>query len=256
VLSPHLDDAALSLGAAIACWSRSGADVTVLTVFGGEPDSERPAAPWDVGCGFATAGEAVRARFAEEDRACAILGATSVRLPFWDVQNVPDEDLETRDRDAIWAAVAECIASAELVLAPGHPLTHRDHAWLAQLVAERMADDPRLAWYVEQPYANQQLLGRGYRSDVLVPALRMVLRLPAERRAQTPPPDVHDGRSLTWAALPSSRAARRAKRDSIRAYRSQLDSLHGRLLERIGLYEWCWGGEGAGLPDNSRGAAR
>lgn len=252
MLSPHLDDAALSLGAAIERWAREGADVTVLTVFGGEPDSDRPAASWDRDCGFASAGEAVRARFAEDDRACALLGARAVRLPFWDVENVPGGDVDARDRDAIAAAIAEQVADADAVLAPGHPLAHRDHAWLAGLVAERMGRDPRLLWYVEQPYANREVLGQGWRREPLLAALRMALRLPAARRALRPGAGGPAGGPLEWVALPSDRAARRAKRASIRAYASQLAMLDGRLLQRIDLHEWCWGGEGVGFPEAAR----
>jgi LmbE family N-acetylglucosaminyl deacetylase len=38
VVSPHLDDGVLSLGASIASWSRSGATVELLTVLGCDPD--------------------------------------------------------------------------------------------------------------------------------------------------------------------------------------------------------------------------
>ena len=63
VVSPHLDDAALSLGAAIARARRIGAArVVVLTVFAGNPESDLPAGGWDSRAGFATEGEASRAR--------------------------------------------------------------------------------------------------------------------------------------------------------------------------------------------------
>ncbi len=82
ILSPHLDDAALSLGATIAYASEVGLAVTVLTVLAGDPDSEEPAGTWDTICGFATAGEAARVRRAEDANACEILGAEPMWLPF------------------------------------------------------------------------------------------------------------------------------------------------------------------------------
>ncbi len=47
VVSPHSDDAVLSLGAAIAAWARRGAEVEVLTVFALDPGSHAPAGGWD-----------------------------------------------------------------------------------------------------------------------------------------------------------------------------------------------------------------
>ena len=85
VVSPHLDDGVLSLGAAIAAWSRAGARVELLTVLGCDPASEAPAGGWDRRGGFATEGASARARREEDRRACAILGATPVWLPFGSV---------------------------------------------------------------------------------------------------------------------------------------------------------------------------
>lgn len=41
VLSPHLDDAILSLGGSIAAWTHAGASVTILTVFTADADKHR-----------------------------------------------------------------------------------------------------------------------------------------------------------------------------------------------------------------------
>src|SRR5262249_8239648 len=83
VVSPHLDDAVLSLGAAIACTAR-GRSVEVLHVFGGDPESDAPAGGWDRRGGFRTEGEATRARREEDRRACAVLGASPAWLSFGD----------------------------------------------------------------------------------------------------------------------------------------------------------------------------
>ena len=61
VVSPHLDDGVLSLGAAIASWARAGATVELLTVLACDPDSEAPAGGWDRRGGFATEGDSARA---------------------------------------------------------------------------------------------------------------------------------------------------------------------------------------------------
>ena len=91
VLSPHLDDAVLSLGAAIARAVREGATVTIVTVFAGDVDSALPASNWDRLAGFATEGEAAAARRVEDATACALLGAEPRPLPFPDYPYVAGE---------------------------------------------------------------------------------------------------------------------------------------------------------------------
>jgi len=74
VISPHLDDAILSLGATIAHAVESGAKVEILTVFAYEPGSAAPTDDWDRKSGFATEGEASQQRRIEDRAACSILG--------------------------------------------------------------------------------------------------------------------------------------------------------------------------------------
>lgn len=143
VVSPHLDDAVFSLGAALAYAARHGARIRVLTVLAGDPASAAPAGGWDRASGFATAGEAARSRREEDAAACEILGVTPVWLPFSDHQYERGADAA-----AIRAAVEETVADADAVLVPGFPLQHEDHAWLAETL-----DGLPYGRYVEQPYA-------------------------------------------------------------------------------------------------------
>jgi LmbE family N-acetylglucosaminyl deacetylase len=145
VLSPHLDDAILSLGAAIA---HTRAEVTVVTVFAGDPDSTVPAGEWDSRAGFRTEGDAARARRREDELACRDVGARPVWLPFGDHQYPPNDD-----DDAVAAAVESAVASADTVLVPAFPLLHDDHARLLALVERNGLCGRRLGRYVEQPYA-------------------------------------------------------------------------------------------------------
>src|SRR5204862_73519 len=55
VVSPHLDDAILSLGAGIMGAGRAADEVSVVTVFAGDPESRAPAARWDARAGAAAA---------------------------------------------------------------------------------------------------------------------------------------------------------------------------------------------------------
>ena len=149
VLSPHSDDGVLSLGAAMARWARGGASVQHLTVFGLDPASAAVTEGWDRRAGFATEGEAARARRAEDEQACATLGVMPRWLPFGSV------DFDRRgDEGEVWAAVSDVVSGADYVLTPGSPLTHPDHLWLHRLVAERLSPE-RLATYAEQPYTRR-----------------------------------------------------------------------------------------------------
>jgi LmbE family N-acetylglucosaminyl deacetylase len=149
VLSPHLDDGVFSLGAAIAQASRTGsAEVTIVTVFGGDPESRTAPGYWDRRGGFADEGESASVRRDEDGRACAIVGAEPVRFPFADLQ------YERRESDdEVWAAVEPHLQGARTVLAPGFPLIHPDHAWVAKTALARVPAQQTLALYVEQPYA-------------------------------------------------------------------------------------------------------
>ena len=248
VVSPHLDDAVLSLGAAIARASRSGADVRILTVLAGVPDSERPAGPWDAASGFSTEGEAATRRREEDSRACEIVGATPVWLPFSDVENRDDIDEE-----AVWRAIDEHVADRDLVLSPGFPLRHPDHVLLTALILRRLETDRKLALYVEQPYANVDAIPRGYRPRALLRAARLAVREGGARRLLRPTlPAAISGLvtgTVQWLAVPATSADRRVKAAAIRAYESQLIDMRRRLVDRIRIYERGWGGEGVALLD-------
>jgi LmbE family N-acetylglucosaminyl deacetylase len=151
VVSPHLDDGVLSLGAVMASWARGGSRVELLTVLACDPDSDAPGGGWDARAGFATEGESARARREEDRRACAILGVAPIWLPFGSV------DYERHgDAEAVRAAVENAVRGADDVLLPGSPLTHPDHAWLAEVLAPVATGR-----YVELLYARREAGGTG-----------------------------------------------------------------------------------------------
>jgi LmbE family N-acetylglucosaminyl deacetylase len=227
VISPHLDDAVFSLGASIWDATRAGAEVTVVTVLAGDPDSELPAGEWDRGGGFSTAGAAIRVRREEDHAACESLGATVCWLPFADAQYPRGADDAT-----VVAEIAAPCAGADVVLLPGFPLDHPDHAFVARLVLGTPHAARRVGLYVEQPYAADR--------RAVDPAV------PAEVRALTGDP--------AWVRLPAGRAAREAKRRAAHAYRSQVRLLGGRrTLWRVARHEASCGGETIGwLSDRPR----
>ena len=149
VVSPHLDDGVLSLGASMASWVRRGAAVELLTVLGCDPASKAPAGGWDARGGFATEGESASARREEDRQACAVLGASPVWLPY----GSGDYELHGAEAD-VRDAVLRALEGADSVLVPGFPLSHPDHAWLAELLAGALGPW-RVGRYAEQPYTRR-----------------------------------------------------------------------------------------------------
>ena len=223
VVSPHLDDAILSLGASILRATRSGRHVTVLTVFAGRPDSGLPAGGWDGRGGFATEGEASKARRLEDAKACVAVGAEASWL------SLSEADYrDTLDGDSIWSAVNGAVTDArpEGVLLPGFPLTNPDHAWITELLVDRGLPCSRLGLYAEQPY---RFWARHERARSNGGAGPVATGLPVEW--------VSAGRNLRemW-----------TKRRAIVAYRSQIRLLgmsHRHNLNRMLLDETLRGGE-------------
>jgi LmbE family N-acetylglucosaminyl deacetylase len=224
VLSTHLDDAVLSVGAWIHAQVRAGHRVEVLTVLGDDPDSTEPSSPWDRRVGFRTQGEAARVRRDEDHMACELLGAMPTVFP-WGDENY-DRGI---DDDSAWERISERLEGADTVLVPGAPLLHPDHLWLATLVTSR---NPRrgMGLYLEQPYA----VLRGLK------VWRWRWR-----------PQVHEklrdvlGSDPTWTVVRTGRLERRAKQRACRAYRSQIPLLgkYPPVLWRASLYETVRRGE-------------
>ena len=220
IVAPHLDDGVLSLGAAIFHATRAAAYVRVVTVFAGDPESDRPASGWDSLPGFGTEGEATRQRREEDAEACGVLGAERHYLHFSEpvYAGFPDPD-------AVVADVNEALRNVDAVLVPGFPLIHRDHRWLAELLLSAELDVSLVGLYVEQPYRHQNARYR---------------RLQVDSSLRT-----RIGDRLSWRRLGMRRQAIRAKRRAITAYASQLRwlELDGAGLDRMLTLEALRGGE-------------
>jgi len=222
VVSPHLDDAVLSLGAALAHAVEAGSQVEVLTVFGCEPASNAPTDPWDRKSGFVTEGEAAQKRRAEDREACSILGVT----PRW--FNFGAEPYERRaSTPEILTAIQTAVAGADTVLIPGHPLAHHDHATLGHGLLTETLNCRVVGLYVEQPYAFDR---------------RLTPRGPAAT-------------GFTWQPVTAHSRHRRKKLEAVKQYRSQIGSLGlrqpavGHLRLRMMLwYEARQGGETIAWP--------
>jgi LmbE family N-acetylglucosaminyl deacetylase len=215
VLSPHLDDGVYSLGAAISEGARSGAEISLITVFAGEPESDRAASPWDRQLGFRSAREAARSRREEDRRACALLGAVPVWLPF------DDEHGRATTDDELWSSIQQAVKEADTVLVPGFPLDHDDHLRLARIALAGGFETKRVALYAEQPYAAVRK-----ERPSLPGAIAWLV-----------------GGEPDWQALSAGVPARWRKFRAWRAYRSQFPHFGYRSLMNVLRYEARHGGE-------------
>jgi LmbE family N-acetylglucosaminyl deacetylase len=157
VLSPHLDDAALSCSLFLAANPGS----SIVTVFANGPVSVRPLPPWDraARC-FADGADVMAVRRQEDARAAALVGATALHLQYWDRQYRNDQYNYggPEGDDLIEAIVADLAAMAAagpatswlVPLGLGHP----DHRLTAE-VGIRLAGQLPADWYVYEdlPYA-------------------------------------------------------------------------------------------------------
>lgn len=144
VVSPHLDDAMLSMGARI----RRG--MTVATVFAEIPPAWSWPSPFDNMCGFGSSVEAVIARRKEDLNATAELGATSVWLPFLDGQYGIDRDLDQM-RELLTDLFRQH-AHAAVPLGLAHP----DHRLVAKVCRQAASTfvGGRFVVYADLPSAN------------------------------------------------------------------------------------------------------
>jgi LmbE family N-acetylglucosaminyl deacetylase len=205
-----------SLGATVSAATRSGCSVAIVTVFAGDPDSTIRAGWWDERAGFSTAGESARVRRKEDRLACDLLKVTPVWLPFLDSQYE-----QTATDEEVWTAIEPTIEKAEILLIPGSPLRHPDHARLARILLEKKFPRTSIGLYAEQPYTWRRTV-----EPAVPPLIDPLLSAPVQwLRLHPRPLDV----------LAKARAAR--------AYRTQMRLIARLLILRMMLYELRQGGE-------------
>jgi LmbE family N-acetylglucosaminyl deacetylase len=194
-VSPHLDDAALSCGGAIAHLVGAGVRVTVVTVFtadqpGGEPISplaRRVHASWDAG------DRPFSARHDEDLAAMQLLGARPEHLGLLDAIYRRSASGEALYGDPLGTPAAEDVEHflprlvAELgvsavgaspqarVFCPEATGDHVDHI-LVRRAVEQVVDAKRIVYYSEYPYSAR----RGVSAGGVVGAAAHTLPLTAE----------------------------------------------------------------------------
>lgn len=161
-ISPHLDDAAFSVGGLLAAHARGGGRVTIVTCFTGnvaKPSGFALACQQDKG--LAADVDYMALRRAEDLAACAVIGAAAVHLPLLEAphrgyDSAPALFAARRDDDPMLAPLTAALAAQIAALAPDlllGPLAignHVDH-WL---VRDALAATHASVWWWEDwPYA-------------------------------------------------------------------------------------------------------
>ena len=156
-VSPHLDDAAFSIGGTLAALAAAGHEVTVLTCFTASvPDPAGFALACQLDKGLAADVDYMALRRDEDTAAMAVLGATPVHLAFAEAPHrgytsAPDLFAGVHPGDDAWRSVAAELEhrDAELWLAPQALGAHVDHLQVLRAVAS--LDRPVL-WWRDSPY--------------------------------------------------------------------------------------------------------
>lgn len=139
VVSPHLDDAVLSVGQLLANYPTP----VVLTIFAGSPAPGMAASSYDKNCGFGSPEAGMHARWSEDDRALRILGCRPARAPLIDHQyRTGDPTAAVID---IIRQTAQAIGATTILGPLG--LNHPDH----EIVSRAMRETADLAdlWLYE-----------------------------------------------------------------------------------------------------------
>lgn len=165
IISPHLDDAVLSLGQHMAT-----KPMHVVTVCAGHP-ADGILSAYDEGCGFASSHDAMTARRAEDTEACGTLRARAWHLDFLDAQYGPDID-ET----AMTAALRVHLSHSWHTFAP-LGIAHPDHELVARCARAACPEGGELLLYEELParvtwpelahHALEQVRAEGFTIDAL-----------------------------------------------------------------------------------------
>jgi LmbE family N-acetylglucosaminyl deacetylase len=156
-VSPHLDDAAFSVGGTLAALAAEGHDVTVVTCFTASvPEPEGFALACQLDKGLAADVDHLALRRAEDAAAMAVLGAGAVYLglpeaPHRGYTSAADLFAGVHEDDQVWRSLGAALEGhdADLWLAPQALGGHVDHLQVLRAVAG--LDRPVL-WWRDSPY--------------------------------------------------------------------------------------------------------
>ncbi len=163
VLSPHYDDAVLSLGGLLA---KHEHPAVVATFFTGVP-AVATTTPWDTQSGFSSVKEAMLARTKENSAAIRMLGAEVKDYGYLDYQyrehaTSSEIELEQEVAQDIQALIASYGNKNIAIYAPAiftPPITHPDHALLHRAFKDVSEQYPKkninFYYYEDYPYVQE-----------------------------------------------------------------------------------------------------
>lgn len=233
IVSPHLDDAALSASTEL---SRGGA--TVLTVFTAAPPAHWPTSNWDLLTGATSSLERQLERYDEDATAMRLFGAQSIYLDALEEQyRGAEPDLE----EAI-EQMARTFATAAEVWVPSAIGGHPDHliARNAALDAAARAGREEVVMYADFPY----VISFGWPSKAVGQEVDPYFNVDGWLHAELVNTGI-DPAVLTLTVTKLDADQRTRKAEVIAAYRSQASALR---LSRRDLaadpgkldFELCW----------------
>lgn len=186
-ISPHLDDAAFSVGGLLAAHARAGARVTIVTCFTGnvaQPTGFALACQLDKG--LAPEVDYMALRRAEDAAACAVIGAEAIHLPLLEAPHrgyasAPELFAARREDEVMLPTLTAALTDQIAVLAPDvllGPLAIGDHVdhWLVRDALVEISD--ALLLWEDWPYLN-----RAQSRPTDAPAIEHVLS-PEDRAAR------------------------------------------------------------------------
>jgi pimeloyl-ACP methyl ester carboxylesterase/LmbE family N-acetylglucosaminyl deacetylase len=145
ILSPHIDDAVLSVWGVLT----GPGEVGVINVFDGVPAGERAIGWWDRLTCAADPHTRARERHAEDREALALAGRTATSLGFVDAQYRAGEP----DLEALVERIAQAVPRASAVLAPAALGEHPDHRATRAAALALRERGLEVALYADVPHA-------------------------------------------------------------------------------------------------------
>ena len=148
ILSPHYDDAVLSLGGLL----NQDNNVIVVTFFTGRPDSTMQT-KWDRACGFENSDQAMAARKEENQQALSLLGIRQpniIDLPFIDAQYRKNNDGLSTIPAKISSLITEYAHNELSIYCPIAIRSHVDHAFIhhALISVLKNIKHPRVKYFL------------------------------------------------------------------------------------------------------------
>lgn len=186
LLSPHFDDAVLSLGGLLA---KEGPSSIVMTFFGGKPEPSQ-ITPWDLASGFLNSNQAHDARLKENDEALKLLDIPEnqiVNLAHLDQQYRADVFGKSDDEELSGLLLQDLLSLLESygdqelnLYAPGLEM-HKDHFLIKRVLLEAIphlkGKPVEFFLYQDLPYAyniSEENLQKNKITDVVTTDLIVV----------------------------------------------------------------------------------